>query len=163
MAHNGKNTGQGIWGKYGFTLLEAVIVIALIAIISAIAVPLSLQWAQNNEYRASARKILYVLREAKSSAIASNLEHRVEFENENRRYRVTRGNRSNNSIDWSTVIYDWTVLPPGVHLSTNVDLIQVNTNGTANGGTISIKDETNRIRYEVRIARTGRIRMPTVF
>jgi len=163
MAQKRKRRIQAVGNNRGFTLMEVIIVVLIVAVLSAISIPVSAQWIRNSEYRTSARSILYVLRVARSKAIASNLEHRVEFENENRRYRVTRGNRSNNSIDWSTVIYDWTVLPQGVHLSTNVDLIQVNTNGTANGGTISIKDETNRTRYEVRIARTGRIRMPTIF
>jgi prepilin-type N-terminal cleavage/methylation domain-containing protein len=144
----------------GLTLMELMITVAIVAAISAIAVPASHQWIHNAEYRATARSIVNVLREARSRAIAGNLEHKVEFETLNRRYRVIRGNRASNSADWSTVVCDWTAFPEGVHVTSNVGAIHINTNGTANGGTISIQDNEMRIRFEVRVARTGRIRIP---
>lgn len=148
--------------KTGFTLIEVIIVVSLVMLLSAIAVPSYVQWSRNAEYRVSARNIFYLLRETRSKAITSNLEHRVEFEPVNRRYRVIRGNRSSNSANWNTVICDWIVLPPKVQLDINVDVIHMNTNGTANGGTIKIQDNANTTKYEVRIARTGRIRIPVV-
>jgi Tfp pilus assembly protein FimT len=140
--------------------MERMITVAIVAVISAIAVPASHQWIHNAEYRATARSSVNVLREARSRAIAGKLEHKVEFEMLNRRYRVIRGNRVSNSADWSTVVFDWTAFPEGVNVTINVDAIHINTNGTANGGTISIQDNEMRTPYGVRMARTGRIRIP---
>jgi len=144
----------------GFTIVEVVIVLLVVAVLSAIAIPAYNQWSQNTEYRESAKNIFYILRETRSRAITTNLEHRIEFESSNRRYRVTRGDRSSNSIRWDMVVFDWIALPPSVNMNTNTGMIHMNTNGTANGGTIKIQDHMNATKYEVRIARTGRIRIP---
>ncbi len=148
-------------GVCGFTLLELLVVIALVLIISAVSVPVYSQWVNNLEYRTTARSVFHALREARSMAVATCLEHRVEFDPLNRRYRVIRGNRGFNSNDWNTVIYDWRQCPPGVNFGANIPAIHLNPNGTANAGTISIQDGTHKTRYEVRVGRTGRIRIPT--
>ena len=163
MNQNNKLSICHVYGEKGFTAIEAIIVLAIIAVLSAISTPLYGQWSKNAEYRASARTVLFALREARSRAITNNLEHRVEFESANRRYRVTRGNRASNSNNWSTVVSDWVSLPQNVLMHANVEKIQLNTNGTANGGTIQIQDQMAITKYEVRIARTGRVRIPTIF
>jgi Tfp pilus assembly protein FimT len=147
----------------GITLMDVIAAAALIAIVTAFAVPYTAQRFRNAEYRSSASNIVSLLREAKSRAIASSLEHRVEFENINRRYRMTRGNRASNSGEWNTVVHEWTVLPGGVLLNANVESIQLLANGTATGGTISIQDESRKTRCEVRVSRTGRARIPVLF
>lgn len=148
--------------KNGFVLMEVFIVLAIMSILSTIAFPYFAQWMKNTEYRSSAREIMNTLREARSMAISKNLEHRVEFESMNRRFRVIQGNRASDSNDWSVVIYDWRTLPPGVHLKSNVDAVHLNTSGTANTGTVCIMDNMLNTKYEIRIARTGRIRIPTI-
>ncbi len=142
----------------GFTLTEVIVVLALIAILTAISVPPFVQWMSNAKYRASARNVQSILRETRSKAINTNLEHRVEFESNNRRYRVKQGNRSCYSNNWSTII-DWTNFPAGVNMKANVAAIHINPNGTANAGTIAIQNETSTTKFEVRIASTGRIRI----
>lgn len=148
----------------GFTLSELMIVLLITAVLSAMAMPSFLQWRQNIEFRKTTREFVSILREAKSRAIRTNLEHRVEYATANKKqYRMTQGNRSNNSTSWNTVVYDWTELPPGVRIDANVNTIQMNTNGTANGGTICIQNDALKTVYEIRVARTGRIRIPAFY
>jgi hypothetical protein len=102
---------------------------------------------------------LYILRDARSRAITLNREHRVEFDAARNSYRVTQGNRGTHSIAWETVVFDWMTPPPAVRLAANIDHIHLNTNGTANQGTVRIQDATSNTRYEVRVTRTGRFRI----
>jgi prepilin-type N-terminal cleavage/methylation domain-containing protein len=146
-------------GIKGFTMLEMMIVLAVIMILSTIALPYSLQWIRNTEHRTAARSLLNILRETRSRAISTNFEHRVEVESVNKRFRVVQGNRADNSSEWNFIVCDWRCLPAGIHLSSNVNAVHLNSNGTANGGTIKIQDNTNVTKYEVRITRTGRIRI----
>jgi prepilin-type N-terminal cleavage/methylation domain-containing protein len=159
MDHKDQVSTRPVRAERGFTLTELIVVLALLTVLSAISIPPFVQWISNAKYRASARNIMSILRETKSKAITSNLEHRVEFESNNRRYRVQRGNRSSNSNDWGTVIYDWTIFPSGVNMNANVATIHLNPNGTASGGTIAIQNAISKTMFEVRIASTGRIRI----
>ncbi len=143
----------------GFTIIEAITVIAIMAILTGIALPPYIEWRRSVQYQASARSILLVFREARTRAIASNYEHRVEFENANKRFRITRGNRASSSSDWSTVVSSWYVLPQEVYMHANVTKIHLNPMGTANAGTVAIQDENGQIKCQVRILSTGRARI----
>jgi Tfp pilus assembly protein FimT len=138
-----------------------MIVVFVVAVLSSLAMPSLAQWCHNLEFRKTTREIVSILREAKSRAIRTNLEHRVEYAATNRQYRMTQGNRSNNSTSWNKVVYDWTDVPAGVTIDANVNAIQMNTNGTANGGTIRVQNDALKTIYEIRVNRTGRIRIPT--
>jgi prepilin-type N-terminal cleavage/methylation domain-containing protein len=138
--------------RNGFTLMELMIVVLITAILSTLAIPSFLQWRQNLEVRKTTRDLVSILREARSRSIKTNLEHRVEYADTNKQYRMTQGNRSNNSTLWNTVVYEWTELPSGVRVNANVNAIQMNTNGTANGGTIFIQDDALKsMRYGWRV------------
>lgn len=154
------DTGQH---QRGFTINELMIVVLIASVLSAMAIPSFVQWRHNLEFRKTTRDLVSILREAKSRAIRTNLEHRVEYATTNKPYRMTQGNRSNNSTSWNTVIHDWTELPSGVRIDANVNAIQMNTNGTARGGTISIQNDSLKTVYEIRVARTGRIRVPAFY
>ncbi len=145
--------------EQGFTLAEAMVVVVLVALLTSIALPPCVEWHKSAKYRSSTREILSILRETRKMAISENLEHRVEFENENKRYRVIRGNRANNSSDWNTIVRDWTVLPSEVYLHANVDKIHLNPLGTSNAATITIQDESAQAKYRIRIVSTGRARI----
>jgi len=144
----------------GFTLLELMIVVVIATVLAALAAPSFADWQRDLTFREVTRSIVSTLRCARSTAISVNLEHRVEFEPEKRRYRLLQGDRSVNSSNWHTIVYDWTVLPLGVHIDSNVKVVHLNTNGTSNGGTISIQDATKKTRFKVIVAATGRIRIP---
>ena len=161
MKANATEGRVSIIDEHGFSLMEMILAIGVMVIISAIAIPSFAQWVDGAEYRKTSRHVLLLLQEARSKAITDNAEYRVEFDSDNQRYRMTRGDRSSGSLNWDTVVYDWFAPPPGVNISANVENIHLNPNGTANAGTICIQDgQTHTTHYEVRIARTGRIRIP---
>jgi prepilin-type N-terminal cleavage/methylation domain-containing protein len=151
----------------GFTLIELMVVIVMIAIMAGMAVPSFVQWRQNLLYRETARDVVSILREARARAISNNRQHRVEFDIDGNQYRLTRGNSSSNSSSW-TAIRGWVMLPSGVSMmrddgcgnATDVNIL-FNPNGTSGvNGRICIRDATPATRYQVTItATTGRIRM----
>ena len=58
--------------QHGFTLVEAIVVFAIMAILSAIAIPSFSTWRDSSQDKSIAREILYGLRTARSLAINQN-------------------------------------------------------------------------------------------
>ena len=143
----------------GFSLAEVLMAMAVLGILMTIAIPATGAWMENAEYRKTAWDLLSVLREGRSRAVTLNREHRVAFDHAHNRYRLLQGDRGTNSSRWDTVVNAWVSPPHSVRIDPNITYIHLNTNGTANGGSIDIRDADLRTRYEVRIARTGRFRI----
>lgn len=153
----------------GFTLTELLVIIALTGILAVIAIPSFTGWIVKMRYRESARNIASTLRDARSRAIGKNIEHRVEFDVVNDKYRMTAGNRAYNSSSFSDVIMDYVQLPseaklksgPSCDQDTNIN-IQFNPDGSSgSGGTTSVcvLDVNNVQKFKIRMASTttGRI------
>ena len=79
--------------QHGFTLVETLVIIAIMAILSAIAIPSFSTWRDSSQDKSIAREILYGLRTARSLAI-----------NQNRKITVTV------DLDNHQLIYDTTTL-----------------------------------------------------
>ena len=143
----------------GFSLVEVLLAMVVLGALMTIAIPATGAWMENAEYRKTAWGLLSVLREGRSRAVTLNREHRVAFDHAHNRYRLLQGDRGTNSSRWDTVVNTWVSPPHPVRIDPNITYIHLNTNGTANGGSIDIQDDNLRTRYEVRIARTGRFRI----
>jgi type II secretory pathway pseudopilin PulG len=115
--------------KWGFTVLEIMVVFVVIFIAFTVSWPSFKDWMQMARYRASAREVVAVLRECRSRSVSQCWEHRVEFDLDFNRYRLTRGNKSRKSNDWSEVVWDWKKFPPGVYLASGVDCFNLENDG----------------------------------
>jgi prepilin-type N-terminal cleavage/methylation domain-containing protein len=159
----------------GYTLVELVLVVALVGILSAMATPAYLQWRDNIVYRRTANDMMSVLRRAKSEAISSNREHRVEIDPVRRRFYWRRGAVSVN-VDWNDFVnnplpVDIITAPPQVAIVPSPPAVanaQLNLvfrpNGTTDitgaDATVQIRDAASgTTRYWVNIAASGRIRV----
>ncbi len=159
MKLNSGKKSNVMYCSKGFTVNELLIGIIIMSVVTIVSTPALMQWRELLTCREATRAVVSALRVARSRAITMNREHKVEIEAANRRYRLLQGDRAHHSVDWSTVIQDWALFPAGVNLHTNVLAIHLNTNGTANGGTVSIQDSDRATKYRVVVASTGRIRV----
>ena len=150
----------GKQSEMGFTMLELLVACILLSLLTMLTIPYYSQWQKDGECRAAARDIVSLLREARTRAIAMNREHRVEFEDLCQRYGLRGGDKADKS-NWSSIppVQDWKTYKTEVQVKVNVHSIQFNTNGTANGGTVTVRSTELPTKIEIVITRTGRIRL----
>jgi len=65
--------------EQGFTLVEFMVILAIIAILGALAVPAMVDWLPNQRLRKAARELHSALQLARIEAIKNNMSHRVVF------------------------------------------------------------------------------------
>jgi len=70
----------------GFTIVELLIIIALIGIVTAIAIPNFMQWLPNYRLRAATQDLLSNFQKAKLAAVKGNVNVAVCFKNDNSGY-----------------------------------------------------------------------------
>jgi prepilin-type N-terminal cleavage/methylation domain-containing protein len=75
----------------GFTLIELMVVIAIIAILSAIAIPSYFQWLPRHRVGSAARTVMSTLEFARINAIKTNADVTVIFDWANERLTVESG------------------------------------------------------------------------
>ncbi|HEY7745420.1 MAG TPA: GspH/FimT family pseudopilin [Desulfuromonadales bacterium] len=134
----------------GFTLMEVLIVIAIVGILAAMSLPSLTSWIQNAKYRETAREMFSLAQQARALSISRNLEHRVRFDLDNKRYRLERGDRPANSGTWTSVV-DWIAFPDFAVIKRTNDCDQTsgtadfsfNPNGSSNSTYVCIMEASN--------------------
>ena len=112
--------------RHGFTLIEVVVVVAIIAVVIGISMPSILSWRDNLQYRQIGSDFAAAIRDARSRAVAGNKQYEVELTATT--YRVREGNKSVASSTWTTPTA--LSLPTGTSFVFSHSRIIANPNGT---------------------------------
>ena len=149
--------------KSGFTLYELLIVIAIIAVLSAIAIPNFIKWLPKYRLGSAARSLLSAMQYSRLMAVKENVNILVNFDPGNNIYRIFADYDNDNDQDADEPTIRRGMMPAGVSITgTNFagDLLKFNSRGLAagTGGTISIANNLNDL-SKIRINRTGNSRI----
>jgi type II secretion system protein H len=87
----------------GFTLVELLVVLAMIGIMSGLAVPSVKEWFTDYRVRKASRQVVTDLQYAKMRAVSEGVQFKVSFNNSARSYTLQRGNASAGSSTWVQV------------------------------------------------------------
>ena len=144
--------------RRGVTLIELVVVMAIIAIAAAFVAPNIGAWIPNYRLRGATRDVVSNLRTAQMKAISTNREYQVSFNPGAGSYILQY--RHTDGITWIDEGAAQT-LPSGILISGITfpgNNAQFNPNSTASAGTITITN-TKGTKKDVTVASsTGRIR-----
>ena len=141
-----------------FSLMEVMVVIAIIGILSAVAIPNMIAWRATAQYSAAVRMVKSAIDETRMKAIKSNMPARVDF---------VVGNRTFNTLEWDIAANAYAApvshqLPVGTIISASTfggAQLEFNSRGMANNvGSVTIQDSNGRnSNIVVNIVGTSRI------
>ncbi len=137
--------------KRGVTLIELVVVFAIIAIGSLLAVPNIGPWIANYRLRTATRDITSTLRVAQMRAVSNNLNYQVSFDIGARAYTLYRN--SGGLVPEGTT----QTLPTGIAIVVpGNNPVTFTPNSSSNGGSIQLSNTKNTRTITI-LPSTGRI------
>ena len=147
--------------KKGVTLLELIVVMVIIAIAAALAIPNIAAWLPNYRLKTATRDIVSTMRTAQVKAVTTNIEHRVQFDTEAGSYiiqrRTTAGTLEPDGLSQK--------IPNGIRFH-DIDLDGANhneaifnPNSTSTSGSVTLRNKRDTEKKIVLFAATGRIRV----
>ena len=123
-------------GETGFTLIEILVVLAILGFALALIVGYKPPWSSTLGLRGAAAEIAAGLREARSQAIAGNRRVRLDIDLDGRRHQVGAGPVRQLSPQLSLAL----LTASGEQRDRRIGGIRFNPDGSSTGGRISIGD-----------------------
>ena len=148
----------------GFTLLEMMTVIGIMAVLGTIAIPNFLSWLPNHRLGSAARDILSAMQHARLVAVKENINVVVSFDLNHNNFLIFPDYDSDDNQDSDEPTLRGGLLPRGITLEEVKfgadDAFSFNSRGLASGsgGTIGIVN-TRNIKTRIRVNRTGNSRI----
>lgn len=99
-----RNTKFSFIGRscQGFTLVEIMVVLAMMAIMAVIAIPNFISWVPNYKLKSAARDLYSAMQQARIGAVKTNKDWAIVFDVANNQYFICSD--SGGDSDWSTVV-----------------------------------------------------------
>ena len=144
--------------KKGVTLLELIVVMVIIAIAAALAIPNIAAWLPNYRLKTATRDIVSTMRTAQVKAVTTNIEHRVQFDTEAGSYiiqrRTTAGTLEPDGQSQK--------IPSGIRfheITLANNRAEFNPNSTSSPGSVTLRNKRDTEKRIVLFPATGRIRV----
>ena len=153
--------------KSGFTIIELMVIIAIISILATVAIPNFFAWRPKRQLSAAAKDVFSVMQYARSRALKDNVRVGLEFDPANEEYTVfldngAGANAGNGTQDGDEPTVKSGRMPPGINLvSTDFgDKVRFDSRGLLNnaGGVVELKNSLG-VTKKIEVIRTGNSRI----
>lgn len=136
-------------GMHGFTLIELVIVVALLAIIVSIATPNLSTFIRNNQLQGNAEELQAFLQYARSSAVANRQTIRVTVGSDQQAWTAT-------AVTSQAVLRQFVPTPAQANIRASFTSLEYSPNGTAESARLTLcRDTDSSSGYLITISASG--------